>query len=345
MCSAVGRTAVVASVVASSLMVGCGQPRGVVFPTIDPPRVWPAAPDQPRIRLVGQLTGSGDLRASESTGEVLQAVFRGPRPPIRFSGPHGIAISATGRVAVADASGGSVHIVELDERTHHLVTGFDTERFATPVGVAWAGERLFVTDAKRHEVVELGADGSYRQRFGSENLRRPVGIVYVQSRDRLYVVDGDAHAVCVFEPSGRLASSFGKRGSEPGAFNFPTHIGCSGDRLVVADSGNFRVQVLDLDGHVVGSIGKKGDGAGDLSLPKGVAFDSDGHVYVVDAHFENVQVFDTNGRLLMAFGTEGNDMGQFVLPAGLAIDREDRIWVADSGNRRLQVFAYMRASS
>ncbi|MCH7632502.1 MAG: 6-bladed beta-propeller, partial [Planctomycetes bacterium] len=116
-----------------------------------------------------------------------------------------------------------------------------------------------------------------------------------------------------------------------------------GDKLLVSDSGNFRVQLLDLEGRPIRTIGQKGDGAGDFSLPKGVAFDSEGHIYVVDAQFENVQVFDSAGQLLMAFGREGTDLGAFWLPSGLTIDDEDRIWVADAGNRRVQLFTYLRA--
>ena len=128
-------------------------------------------------------------------------------------------------------------------------------------------------------------------------------------------------------------------------FNYPTHLCCTGDKLLVADSGNFRVQLLDLDGNCVNVFGQKGDGAGDFALPKGVAFDSEGHIYVVDTHFENVQVFNPQGQLLMAFGREGHELGRFWLPAGLAIDAQDRIWVADSGNHRLQVFEYIRTAS
>jgi len=277
--------------------------------------------------------------------EVIRAAFRGPRPPIEFSSPHGIAIREPGVLAVADAAGGSVHVIDLQNRLHRIVSGFGDQRFRMPVGVTWAGERLFVTDAKRHEVIELDAQGVCRQRFGVDMLDRPVGIVYAAARDQLYVVDGGAHRLIVFDLDGTVVKTVGGRGTAPGEFNFPTHVGCAGNRLLVADSGNFRVQVLDLDGTCVKAIGHKGDGAGDLSLPKGVAFDGEGHVYVVDAHFENIQVFDQTGRLLMAFGEEGAGVGRFSLPVGLAIDNKDRIWVADSGNRRIQVFAYMRTSS
>lgn len=334
-----------AAFVTLAALPGCARPRGVLFPAIDPPCVFPPPPDTPRFALLGVFAGSDDLHAAESGSEVFKAALRGPRPPIKFSGPHGVAVGDGNRVAVADAAGGAVHILELDNRTHHTAIGFGDQRFAVPIGVAWVGDRLFVTDAERHEVIELDENAQFRGRFGGDALSRPVGICYVAQRDRLYVVDGSAHKVVIFDLSGRVTGSIGRRGSEPGAFNFPTHLAVSGERLLIADSGNFRVQLMDLDGRVIRTIGRKGDGAGDLSLPKGVAFDGEGHIYVVDAHFENVQVFDAEGRLLMALGHEGSGPGEFLLPAGLTMDAQDRLWVADAGNRRLQVFSYLRTGS
>ncbi len=330
---------------ATAGQVGCAHPRGPLFETGGPLKVWPAPPAAPRIKLIGTIADSGDLRAGRSGTEALLAALRGPRPPIRFSGPQTVAVHGTNLVAIADASGATVHILDLGNRGHTVVSGFDDARFEVPVGVTWAGSRLFVTDAKRGEIIELDAEGRFHRRFGGNVLSRPVGIAYVAQRDRLYVVDGDAGCLKVFDLAGILVETIGKPGSEPGAFHFPTHICANEDRLVVADTGNFRVQLLDLDGRCLRTIGQKGDGAGDFALPKGVAIDSEGHIYVVDAHFENVQVFDQSGRLLMAFGMEGSDPGQFSLPAGVTIDANNRIWVSDSGNRRVQVFAYMGATS
>ncbi len=325
------------------LLVGCARPQGELFPLIDPPLVWPLAPETPRIRLVGELGGSADLHAAVPGSEIFKAALRGPRPPIGFSSPHSVAVHARWLVAVADGSGSAVHILDLRARTHRMVSGWNDGRFATPIGVAWVGQRLFVTDAGRHEVIELDAQGTFRNRFGEGELKRPVGVTYVADRDQLYVVDGGSHRVVVFEPAGGLVTTFGHNGSNPGEFNYPSHIAWDGgERLLVADSGNFRVQLMDLDGVCLRVIGCKGDGAGDFSLPKGVAFDGDGHLYIVDSHFENVQIFDRQGRLLLAFGHEGAGRGEFALPAGLAIDQDNRIWVADSANRRIQVFDYLR---
>lgn len=321
---------------------GCARPRGVVFEVLDSPRVWPSPPDAARIALVGSIRGSQDLKAGRSAKEGFLAALRGPRPPIRFTTLQDVAVRGRNWLAVADGSLGAVHLIDLNERTHTTVSGWSDGRFEAPVGVEWVGRRLFVTDGWRGEVIELDERGSFRNRFGSGILARPVDIVYVRSRDQLYVVDGGDHQIVVFDMGGKLVRKFGGPGSAPGLLNYPTYIAYSDDRVVVADSGNFRVQVLDLDGRCLSVIGQKGNAAGDFALPKGVAIDSVGHVYVVDAHFENVQIFNREGQLLMAFGSEGRVLGGFWLPAGIAIDQEDRIWVADSGNRRLQVFDYLR---
>ena len=321
---------------------GCATSSGPLFPTLDSSRVWPAPPEAPRLRLLGMIRDSGDLRAGRSAGEALGDAVRGKRPAIRFSSPQGIAVKGTDLVAVADGSGGAVHLLDLTARTQTVVFGSATERFGCPMGVTWDGGRLFVADAQRHEVVELDQQGNWIDSFGADELIRPVGVVLVAARHELWVVDGGGHRVVGFDLRGDPTCRIGTRGSATGEFNFPTHIAVGRDRIAVADSGNFRVQLLDLDGNVVSTIGKNGDGAGDLSLPKGLAFDRDDHLYVVDAHFEVVQVFDRDGRLLLAFGEEGSRAGEFSLPTGIAIDEGERVWVSDSGNRRLQVFEMVK---
>ena len=112
--------------------------------------------------------------------------------------------------------------------------------------------------------------------------------------------------------------------------------------MFVTDSMNARVQILDQQtGQPRGVIGRLGDGSGQFSKPKGVAVDQAGHVYVVDAAFDNIQIFDQQGRFLLAFGSLGAQPGEFWLPAGIAIDPQDHIYVADSYNRRIQIFQYV----
>jgi hypothetical protein len=48
--------------------------------------------------------------------------------------------------------------------------------------------------------------------------------------------------------------------------------------------------------------------------PKGIARDSEGHLYVVEGLSGMVQVFDRQGQLLYYFGQKGSGFGEFQLP-------------------------------
>ncbi len=103
---------------------------------------------------------------------------------------------------------------------------------------------------------------------------------------------------------------------------------------------NFRVQVLDRSGKFEYAVGQIGDQSGAMFRPKGIGFDSEGNLYVVDGLWGTVQAFNRQGELLYYFGNRGTAPGEFQLPAGLTIDGNDRIFVVDSFNRRVQVFHF-----
>jgi DNA-binding beta-propeller fold protein YncE len=106
---------------------------------------------------------------------------------------------------------------------------------------------------------------------------------------------------------------------------------------------NFRVQAFDRTGRFVRQIGRLGDSPGLFARPKGIAVDSQGHLYVADAAFNNVQVFESDGTLLLGFGSLGHGVGEHWMPLGLAIDRFDRIYVADRYNNRAAIYQYLPA--
>ncbi len=91
------------------------------------------------------------------------------------------------------------------------------------------------------------------------------------------------------------------------------------------------------------SIGELGDSSGSLARPKGIALDSEGHIYIVDAAFQNFQIFDSSGNVLLHVGSGGIEPGQFLLPAGIAVDEEDRIYVVNQTPPTLQIFEYLGA--
>lgn len=325
-------------------LAGCNQPRKSLLVAPEPPIVWPAPPDQSRVRYIGELTGSLDVGQQRRSQDLFSAILFGPEPASNLVSPHAVAVDDSGdRVAIADTNGPCVHVFDLARRqyTRKETFGSPPQAFACPIAVAWVNGGLWIADAKIPALVAANAAGIERA-LAVPSLRRPAGMAYSARNETCYVVDSGTHTVLAFDKTGRLVTQFGNKGGGAGQFNFPSHIACGPQgTLAVSDSLNFRVQLFGPDGAPVGMFGRKGDAAGDLSLPKGVALDHDGNVWVVDANFENVQAFTAKGELLMAFGGEGRGPGQFWLPAGICIDQRRRMWIADTYNRRVQVFALL----
>ena len=333
---------------------GCAKPAGVIFPPPDPPLVWPEEPEVARIRYVGQLATSGDLKPGRSGFAGFgQAVF-GKRETYSMLSPYALCTDGGDRLFVADNGAQLVHVFDLKTRRYARWSP-DRDKdgkirrnqpgFTQPVGVAWdpAG-RLLVSDSIAGLIYVFDARGTALGHIGQGIISRPAGIAVDRSR-RIFVADVMGHQVVVLSPEGQLLQRIGGRGDGPGAFNYPTNVAIDGTgRVYVSDSLNFRVQQFSPDLKPVRQIGEQGDVPGTFAQPKGVAVDGAGHVYVVDSRFENVQIFDELGRLLLFFGEEGSRPGQFWLPAGIFIDGRNRIWIADVYNRRVAVFDYLHVA-
>ncbi len=324
----------------------CSQTLEPIFEEHDPPLAWPPPPAAPRIKYVGQLRTSADLKPPPKPFESLGNLLLGRKPPAPLYGPRSVVRPDAGnRLWVADPGGRCLHLFDLEHRTYRKLDSAGTERFMSPVGLCLGPEdSIFVCDSEQVAIHRLSATSGAliaSLRLPIEVLR-PVAATYVATSGELFVVDVSAHNIKVLDKGGRILRIIGRRGSAPGQFNFPCDIADDGRLLWVVDVGNQRVQALTYAGKPVTSIGQLGDAPGDLAMPKGVALDSDGHVYIVDARFENVQIFDQAKRLLLFFGEEGGGPGQFWLPSGICIDANDRIWICDSYNGRIQVYDYVR---
>ncbi|MBN2563194.1 MAG: 6-bladed beta-propeller [Phycisphaerae bacterium] len=340
------RTLVIISALSLALAAGCARPAsGPLFEPSDPPLVWPKSPDPPRICHLGELSSSEDLGAGKSAGQVWHEILHGPTEPAKLLTPYAVAVHKDGlRVAVADTTGKCAHAFDLEKRkyTRHDVCDAAGTLFGCPVGVAWAGDDLYVADSSLHAVAVIRPSGP-GQLIGRDALQHPAGLAYSPAGDLLFVTDTGANSVFVFHRDGRLVRQFGSKGTGSGEFNHPSHVACGpGGTVAVADSLNFRVQQFTAEGVPLGEFGRKGDATGDFALPKGVAVSTEGNLWVVDARFENVQGFTPQGELLLAFGGEGHGPGEFWLPAGIYVDAQQRMWVADTYNRRLQVFKLLK---
>lgn len=315
-------------------------------------KVWPAAPETPRYRYVGQLLGEDNLVSEDGSKQNmgtrlfnwLVGLFDGAEDKITLKRPQSGVVDAQGRVYVTDISNHAVFV--FDQAAGKLLVwerAQETRRFVTPVGIAiGAGGQILVADAELGLIVRLDRDGNPLGSFGGGILNRPTGLARDAARGRIFVSDTHAHDIKVFDDEGRLLEIIGARGEGAGEeLNYPTHLAYAKDKLYIADSMNARVQVFDADGKFVQTLGKRGLYVGNLTRPKGVTVDGAGNVYAVESFYDNLLVFNARGEFLMPIGGTGKGVGQFYLPAGLWSDAQNRIYVADMFNGRVVILQFL----
>lgn len=262
--------------------------------------------------------------------------------------PYSVTTDSRGRIIVSDVGARGVHIFDFTQEKYKFLSRKDTDKnpLIMPQCVAVdAQDNIYVTDSESGKVLVWDANGKFQRAIGSLKggegyFKRPTGIAVDSAAQRIYVTDTLRDKIYMMDMQGSVLKTIGKPGTGDGEFHYPTELRLRGTELVVVDAMNFRVQVLDKSGTFKYAIGKAGDGTGWMFRPKGIGFDSEGHLYVVDGYWGVVQVFDQEGRLLYYFGQKGTGLGEFQLPAGLQIDNQDRIYVVDSFNRRVEVFHY-----
>lgn len=316
-----------------------------------------AAPEQPWPELLLEggrkltyeqtFNSEHDFRGKHGFWSKLLDVVAGEPDFRQMVRPYGVAVDSRGRVIVTDPAIAGVHIFDLAEHKYKLIDRWDKGKdpMIAPQCVAVdEKDNIYVTDSVAGKVFMFDPRGKTRRVFGSLKggegfFKRPTGISIDADTHRVYVTDTLRDRVYILDADGQVIRSFGQHGGANGEFNLPTEVHVKNGTVAVVDAMNFRVQLFDRDGNFRGVIGTSGDPGGGIFRPKGIAIDSEDHIYLVEGQWGLVQVFDRAGRLLYNFGN-GTGFGQFLLPAGLFIDRNDRVYLADSYNRRVQVFRY-----
>ena len=302
---------------------------------------WPPPPAPAKIKWTAEYRSEFDVGAKKRKSFVDRLAGKS-EDALWIKRPISVAVDEKGVVYVGDMGQG---VVAMDPQGHRMWRFSDVSKttLATPVGIAADSKLVYVTDANTNAVALFDKSGRFLSGLGpKDGIKRPVGIAVDEGRNLLVVVNGGEHDVLLLDRQLKLIKKIGKRGTDPGQFNFPTYC-CivPGMGFAVTDTGNFRIQLFDFDGKFIRAFGKAGDVSGCFGRPKGIAVDPDGNLYVVDSIFSNYQVFRTDGQLLTFVGQGGAARGQFQVPCGIGISPSGMICVADEVNGRIQVFQYI----
>ena len=343
------------SLIIAVMATGCAENPRVMSLTVSgaqaESRVWPAPPDVPRYRYVGELTGEDNFHsegwANRSTAakfiDWLVGLTNQSEVPVVLQRPQSGMVDREGRIYVTDIGRGAVYVFNKPAgKLEVWEFAGENERFVAPIGIAPVNqEEILVADAELHTVIRLNSKGEPVGEFGREVLKRPTGLTRDSKRGVTYVADTRAHDIKVFGSDGKLQRVIGERGEGDGQFNFPTHLTFARDKLYVTDTLNSRIQVFDTQGKMISKFGKRGLFVGDLVRPKGVAVDSADNIYVIESLHDNLLVFDSSGRTLLAIGGSGKSAGEFYLPAGVWTDNLDQVYIADMFNGRIMILQFL----
>lgn len=333
-------------IVALFLMAGCAAPE------VKRRFYWPPLPDEPKIEFIGAYRSKLDMPRTKFE-RVMDDVAGVPEATM-LKRPLGIVSDGGDKVYVSDFTLSSVLVFDFINRTSDHIgsgKGDETIYLDQPAGLALdRGNNLYVCEstAKRISVFSPG-EKLLRTMDISKHAKQPVGLAIDHERNRLLVGDVRAQVVLVFDLNGELKLTIGKEGGgdADGAFLFPAMMAVMRNgNIVVADSMNARVQMFDPDGKFIRKFGSRGDGPSDFQIIKGIAVDSENHIYITDAKSHNVKIYSETGDYLLSIGgaySAERQMapGGFLIPQGIFIDQNDRIYVADQMNGRFQIYQYM----
>jgi DNA-binding beta-propeller fold protein YncE len=195
-------------------------------------------------------------------------------------------------------------------------TGTGPGEFEYPGGLAIAPDgRVYIADQTNHRMQVLDPDGRFLAAWGKHGTnpgefagnsnpkaRAGPNFVALDSQGNVYTTEAMDGRVQKFRADGTFVLAFGDLEDRPGSFgrdfesfgnmHGPVGISCDReDRLWISAAGG-RIQQFTNDGHYLRGFGEEqGDEPGQFLAPHGLALDSRGDLYVVDAYNHRVQKF------------------------------------------------------
>ncbi len=189
-------------------------------------------------------------------------------------------------------------------------------------------------------VLKFNADGILVRSFGGGLFAIPHGF-HVDRDGNVWVTDAPfvqgvgaankGHQVIKFSPEGEILLRLGvpgETGNDERHFNMPSDVitAPNGDIFVADGHGgtsNARIVKFAPDGTFIREWGERGSAPGQFDGPHGLAFDSQGRLFVADRSNNRIQIFDQDGNFL-------DQWYQFSRLSGIFIDRNDILYGVDS---------------
>lgn len=292
--------------------------------------------------LAGRTASPAAPQVTVVAGTGIRGSFGDGWPAVKaeLNHPSGIAVDRAGNLYLIDAD--RVRKVGSDGIITTLA-GNGVPGFSGDGGAAMSAALNLYVHSRNIEAQALAVDGSGRLFIGDFNNMR---VRSVSSTGVISTVAG----------SGEHGLSGDGGPPTMAALSAPTGLAVDsrGD-LYIADGESQRVRKVDFAAGTIttvvgtGEAGFEGDGgaaaSAQLNGPHGLAFDSDGNLYIADTANNRVRMVTPSGYISTvagtrdpAFGGDGGPAAQARLyhPEAVAVDAHGNLFIADTGNNRLR---------
>jgi DNA-binding beta-propeller fold protein YncE len=287
---------------------------------VGPPVFYPPLPNPPRIQYLASFSSASDLGESQSgfaqfivgkdpkekyavkkpygvaisdgkiyvvdTGGPGYAVFDLKNKKLkavsgsgagRMKKPINITIDKDGAKYVTDT--GLNQVLAFDKEDN-FVRAYGVKDQFRPGDVAISGDRLYVSDLKKHEVQVLDkTSGKLLFKFGKAGSKEgelfyPTNMVIAENH--LYVSEIGNFRIQKFTLDGKFVRKYGEIGDRPGQLSRPKGVAVDRDgNIYIVDAAFENVQIFDKDGRILLFFGQPGGNKEDINLPTVVTIDYD----------------------------------------------------------------------
>ena len=354
------------------------QPTGIAVDSFG--HVYVADYGNHRIRKIDATTGNVTTLAGDGTAGNVN----GLGTAARLRNPHGLAIDSLNNLYVAELGNHLIRKIDTATGQTSTYAGMGTSgfldgpaataRFASPRGVDVDTQgNVYVADTANHRirkietngnVITLAGTGSIGTTNGAGNVARfynPYDLTVTFSGD-IYVADqvynsirriDTQNNVTLYAGGTSSTGDFVDANSTTARFNNPSGIKRdSSGFLYIADAGNHRIRRIDLQANVTTYSGRgffRGATNGSSLLsrfnnPQGMAYDSQGNLYIADTGNHRIRMVDTQGNVTTFAGTgtaglfEGPRLqARFSSPTALVFDTNGNLFITDASNFRVRM--------
>jgi tripartite motif-containing protein 71 len=211
----------------------------------------------------------------------------------------GLAVDSNDNVFVVDNGNRRIQKFDADGKflTKWGSTGKGDGQFVRAIGIAVDSDgNVYVTDDGNPFVQKFDNNGQFIMKFGGNGtddgqFSHATGIA-VDSDEDIFVADYENKRVQKFDSAGTFIISW-EMGRDIKTKGTPEAIAVDENGLVyVTDYAMGRMQVFDNDGKFLWAWGGKNVRDSLFQRPVGIAFDGNGHIFIVNQSGNSVQAFN-----------------------------------------------------